>query len=391
ACRSLDCVSIFALTAADAWDVLQAAAAPDAADAFSRPAPHGVPWRPAAFRFAVPKDPDFFGDDGAAAIFAAACERLAALGGTAVAIDFAPFREAAALLYDGPWVAERLHAIREFAAIHADTMHAVTRGIVDGAKRFSAVDAFDGLYRLEALRARTRALWNDVDAMVVPTAPTIYQIAEVAAEPIKLNSRLGTYTNFVNLMDLAAIAVPQGFDARGLPHGATLIAPAFAEPLLVGLGEALHRAAALPLGATETAMPEPPARPTAPSDTIALMVVGAHLSGLPLNHQLTAIGARKLRDAATAPEYRLFALQGEPARPGMVRGEGGGAIQGEIWAVPAAALGGFVAAIPAPLGVGKVKLDDGTMVLGFLCEDAAVRNAPEITRFGGWRAWRASL
>jgi allophanate hydrolase len=392
ACRSLDCVSVFALTAADAWEVLRVAAAPDAADSYSRAATLGEAWRPARFRFAVPRAPEFFGDDAAQAIFVAARERLAALGGSAVAIDFAPFAEAAALLYEGPWVAERLHAIRDFIAAHPDALHPVTRAIVAGGARLSAVDAFDGLYRLEAVRARTRALWNDVDVLLVPTAPTIYTVAQIAAEPVALNARLGTYTNFVNLLDLAAIAVPQGFDARGLPHGATLIAPAFAEPLLIGLGEALHRAAGVTLGATDMAMPDPPARPEIAPDAIALFVVGAHLSGEPLNHQLTSIGARLLRACTTAPSYRLYALPGTPARPGMVRAESnahGAAIAGEVWAVPAAALGGFVARIPSPLGVGRVALDDGSDVLGFLCEAAALDGAAEITRFGGWRAWRA--
>jgi allophanate hydrolase len=392
ACRSLDCVSIFALTAADAWEVLRAAAAPDAEDPYARAATLGRAWRPPTFRFAVPRAPAFFGDAAAEAIFAAAAARLTALGGTAVAIDFAPFAEAAALLYEGPWVAERLHAIRDFIAAHRDALHPVTRAIVEGGARLSAVDAFDGLYRLERLRARTSALWREVDALLVPTAPTIYTLAEIAAEPVVLNSRLGTYTNFVNLLDLAAIAVPQGIDGRGLPHGATLIAPAFAEPLLVGLGEALHRAAELPLGATRMALPDPPVRPGIAPDATALFVVGAHLTGEPLNHQLTAIGARLLRSCTTAPRYRLFALPGTPARPGMVRadGAGGGAIAGEVWAVPEAALGGFVARIPAPLGVGRVALDDGSDVLGFLCEAAATADAVDITRFGGWRAWRAA-
>jgi allophanate hydrolase len=392
ACRSLDCVSIFALTVADAWDVLRIAAAPDADDSYSRPATLGNAWRPASFRFAVPRAPEFFGDGAARAIFAAAVERLSALGGTAVAIDFAPFAEAAALLYEGPWVAERLHAIRDFIARHQDALHPVTRAIVEGGARLSAVDAFDGLYRLEALRARTSALWREIDVLAVPTAPTIYTVAQIAAEPVALNARLGTYTNFVNLLDLAAVAVPQGFDARGLPHGATLIAPALAEPLLVGLGEALHHAAGLTLGATTMPMPEPPARSDVAPDAIPLFVVGAHLSGEPLNHQLTAIGARLLRACTTAPAYRLFALPGTPARPGMIRASapGGGAIAGEVWAVPQAALGRFVAQIPAPLGVGRVALDDGSDVLGFLCEAAAAEGAAEITRFGGWRAWRAA-
>jgi allophanate hydrolase len=267
----------------------------------------------------------------------------------------------------------------------------VTRAIYANAARFSATDTFEALYRLEELRAQTRALWRDVDVMLVPTSGTIYTVAQLAAEPLTLNANLGAYTNFVNFLDLAAIAVPSAMTQGGLPCGATLIAPACQEPLLLALGDDFHRAAALPMGATGHALParvEPVA--AAGDDGIDLLVVGGHMTGLPLNRELTALGARFVRVARTAPLYRFYALPGgPPRRPGMVRvarGEGTD-IEGEIWRVPATALGRFMTGIPSPLGLGRVTLADTSTVIGFLCEACAVTDATDISEFGGWRAF----
>lgn len=398
ACRTLDCVSIFTLTASDATAVLRVAANFDPQDAFARRTGRdqalALPQRPEKFRFAVPRAADlvFFGDEEYRAAYARGVDRLVSLGGTAVEFDYAPYRETAALLYDGPFVAERLAAIRPFFEKSPEALHPVTRAILAGAARFNAADTFAAQYRLEELRAETRALWSTVDLMVVPTSGTTYTVDQIAAEPWKLNANLGAYTNFVNFLDLAAIAVPSAMSQAGLPIGATLIAPACHEPLLLALGNDFHHAARLPMGATGGAMPPRAVAKIAGAidDAIELLVVGGHMEGLPLNRELTAIGARLADTVRTAPLYRLYALPGgPPRRPGMVRvapGEGF-AIAGEIWRVPAAALGRFVAGIPSPLGVGRVVLDDGRSITGFLCEGCAVEGATEISSFGGWRAF----
>jgi allophanate hydrolase len=396
ACRSLDCVSIFALTADDALAVLRIAAAADAADPYSRRAEIGAVARPPRFRFAVPRaaQREFFGDGAARAAFDVSIERLTAMGGTAVEFDYAPFLDVAKLLYEGPWVAERTVVVRDLLARAPEALHPVTRKIIEGGIRFTAIDAFEGAYRLEALRAATRPVWNDADILVVPTSGTIYTVAEVEADPIRLNANLGHYTNFVNFLDLAAIAVPAGFRPAGgpkggTPLGVTLIAPAFSEGLLTAFGAELHARAGVSMGATGVPLPARAPAPAALPATIDVAVVGAHLSGEPLNPQLTAIGARLARSTRTAPCYRLYALPGEPARPGLVRvAEGGTAIECEVWSVPAARFGGFVAGIPAPLGIGKVMLDDGSSVCGFICEGLGVSGARDITEFGGWRAYR---
>ena len=391
ACRTLDCVSIFALTADDALAVLRVAAGPDKADAYSRTGAIGAVARPKAFRFAVPKadQREFFGDAEAAAEYERGIARLTAMGGTAVEFDYAPFLAIAKLLYDGPWVAERYAVIRELHASNPDAIHPVTRKICEGGLKYSAAATFEGFYRLEELRAVTRAVWETADVIFVPTSGTIYTVAQVEADPIKLNANLGYYTNFVNFLDLSAIAVPSGFRGNGTPMGGTLIAPALAEGLLTAFGAELHAAANLPMGATGARLPERKAPTAWASKTIDVAVVGAHLSGQPLNGQLTSIDATLARAARSAPAYRLYALPGEPARPGLVRvASGGAAIEVEIWSVPAERFGTFVAGIPAPLGIGKLQLEDGTEVCGFICEPLGITGARDITEFGGWRAYR---
>jgi allophanate hydrolase len=381
ACRTLDCVSIFTRTVAAAAEVLSVAAAYDPEDPYSRSATPPVvdeSWPP---RVGVPRADqlEFFGDATAAELFASAIARWRELGASIVEIDFAPFLAAARLLYEGPWVAERYAAIRDFLEAKPTALHPVTRTIIEGAKPLTAAGAFDAMYKLAALRRESEAVWTDIDVLLTPTAGTIYTIAEVEADPIRLNSNLGYYTNYLNLLDLCAVALPAGFLPNGLPWGVTLVAPAFCEDRVLRLG-AKFRGEPAPVRALPAA---------GPSTLVA--VCGAHLSGLPLNWQLTQLGATLERTTRTAPTYKLYALPGTtPPKPGLVRvGEDGGAIEVEVWRVPLGGYGRFVAGIPAPLGIGTITLEDGTSVQSFLCEALAVQGARDVTAFGGWRAFLA--
>jgi len=391
ACRSLDCVSIFALTCADAEAVLDAVEAPDDADAYSRFSGARPPV-PATWRIGVPRPEqrDFQNDAAAKASYEASLERLKSLGATLVEIDLAPFLETAKLLYGGAWVAERLAAIKDFATTQPDALLPVTRQIILGADKLSAVDAFQGLYKLRAYAKQTAPVWQQIDALAVPTAPTSYTVEQLAAEPIKYNSALGTYTNFVNLLDLSAVAVPASLTPQGLPVGLTLIAPAWHDRRLLALAARFHASTGLAMGATGHALPKAEPKPATDS-AVRLAVFGAHLQGQPLNHELTSLGAVLVGPCKTAAEYRMYALA-NPPRPGLIRvAEKGEAIGGEIWAVPADKLGTFVKGIRAPLGVGTVHLDGGATVLGFICEGLGVAGCPDITRFGDWRSYKASL
>jgi allophanate hydrolase len=397
ACRSIDTVSVFALTAEDAQRVLAAAAAFDARDAFSRKAePHGFDFGSAAgFRFGVPRAADlqFFGNAGGERLFHESVDALRALGGEAVEIDLSPFLEAARLLYGGPWVAERYAAIRDFYDAQPEALFPVTRDIVGASKRWLAADAYGALYRLKELKRRADDAWTRVDCIVTPTAARHYTIAGVEADPIALNSNLGYYTNFMNLLDYAATAVPAGFQPDGLPWGVTLFAPAYRDVPLLRLGSRLQRARVALAGATGAALPAAravEASPT-PSGQVRVAVCGAHMSGLPLNHQLTSRGARLVAQTRSAPVYRFYALPGgPPERPGMVRADTGAAIELEVWELPAREFGSFVAGIPAPLGIGTVQLADGSSVQGFVCEAHATTGATDITAHGSWRRWLAS-
>ena len=391
ACRSLDCVSIFALTAADAAAVLDAAAKFDAGDPYARRERAALgPATIAGCRIGVPRAAqlEFFGNREAEKLFAGAVAKLEQLGAKCVEIDFAPFLAAARLLYEGPWVAERYVAIREFIERNPEALHPVTRQIISGGAKPSAADCFAAQYKLRALLREAEPTWSAVDLLIAPTAATIYTLAEVEADPVRLNSNLGIYTNFVNLMDLSAIAVPAGFMSAGLPFGVTLLAPAFFDRALCTLGDELQRALVDTMGATR--LPLPPA--IAPAGRalrgVRVAVCGAHLSGLPLNHQLTERGARLVRACRTAPRYRLYALAGfSPPRPGMLRDGGGQPIEVEVWELSTDAFGSFVDGIPAPLGIGTVELEDGEQVKGFLCEPYATRGAQDVSHLGGWRAY----
>ncbi len=393
ACRSLDTISVFALTAEDAEAVMVAAAGYDEADAFSRKVEgHGFDFGNAAhFRVGIPKAEQlaFFGNREAERLYREAVERIASLGGECVEFDLQPFLDTAKLLYEGPWVAERYAAIRDFFDANPDAPLPVIRAIVGGSKRWSAADAYDYGYRLKAGKRQCDNLLATVDCVLMPTAGTIYTVAELEADPIRLNSNLGYYTNFMNLLDYAATAVPAGFQKDGLPFGVTLFAQRDQDGPLLRLAARMQRAAVDRAGATGLPLPATWSPPRLPSGQVRVAVCGAHLSDLPLNGQLTSRHARLVAAVKSAPEYKFYALPGGPPhRPGMVRvHEGGGAIEMEIWELPAREFGAFVAGIPAPLGIGMVKLADGGWVQGFVCEAAAVTGAEDITAWGGWRAY----
>jgi allophanate hydrolase len=394
ACRSLDCVSIFALTAEDAAAVFARCAAYDAADPYARPMGPAAAAFARPFRFALPRpaDQEFFGDGETPGLFDRAIAALEAMGGTPCPVDFAPFRAAAALLYDGPWLAERLLAAGPLIARDPNALLPVTRAIIAKGAEQSALDAFRGLHRLAELRRQVEAVWRSAELLVVPTAATIYTRAEIDADPGRLNSRLGHYTNFTNLLDLAAVAVPAGFRSDGLPFGVTFLAPAFSDAALAELAGAFHHGRRLRLGATAHGLPAA-VRPVAGEarDAIRVAVAGAHLSGMPLNGCLLALGATRVAAVRTAPVYRMLLLPQDPPRPGLVRvGADGHAFEVEIWSMPAAAFGRFVAEVPDPLAIGTLLLADGTKVKGFLCEASAAPSAEDISRFGGWRNFIAA-
>jgi allophanate hydrolase len=393
ACRTLDCVSVFAGTAADAWAAFTVAAGYDATDPYSRAVPLGRPALPPVLRIGIPdRASRIFGSPDAEAAFDAALGLVPNLGAPLRPVDLAPFFATAALLYEGAWVAERYQAIRDFIEARPEALHPVTRTIIEGARRLSAADAFAGEYRLAELRRQTERVWDTIDVLVVPSIPDVCTLADAAADPIGANSRLGTYTNFVNLLDLAAFSVPGPLRRDGRPAGVTLIAPAGRDALLAALAARLHAAAGVTVGATGQPVPPPPPAPaSAPPDTIELAVVGAHLSGMALNRELTTRGATFVRAVPTEAAYRLYALPGgPPERPGLVRVDAGAAIDTEVWALTPAAFGDFVAQIPSPLGIGTLRLADGTAVKGFLCETVATDGARDISAFGGWRAYMAA-
>ena len=380
ACRSVDCVSVFAHTVADAAQVLAVLEGPDARDAYSHFAPGraALPPRP---RLGVPRQAVFHGDAGYAGAWPDALQRARDLGAELVELDFAPLFEVAALLYEGPWVAERHAVLQALMERNPQALDATVLKVVSRAVGLSATDTFRAQYRLRELQAALAGLWQQVDALLVPTTTGHPTFEEIDADPVGANARMGVYTNFVNLLGWSALAVPAGFTDSGLPFGVTLIGPSGADAALARWGMAWT-------GQTPEAQLGWPA--TEP--TLALAVVGAHLSGLPMNGQLTERGAWLLQATRTAPLYRLYALPGTtPPKPGLQRvAEGGAAIAVEVWAMPQAAVGSFLALIPAPLGLGSVQLEDGRSVHGFLCEAHALSGAQDISAHGGWRAYLAS-
>jgi allophanate hydrolase len=382
ACRSLDCVSVFTLDAKEAAEVAPVVAAFDPEDAFARRAfPPSRHWPQAGrFRFGVPpaEQLEWFGEKESAGLFAEACARLEAVGGQPVPIDLSPFLEAAELLYGGPWVAERYLAIESFLAAQPEAVFPVTRKIIEGGARPSAADAFRAQYALEACRRRAEAVWEKVDCLCLPTIGRPYTIAEVEADPIQLNTNLGYYTNFMNLLDLAAVAVPTGAYQRGLPFGVTLCAPAMEDGSLLAAGAALE-------GSPFDSVPDL----IGAEERMDLLVCGAHMRGLALNNQLLELGGRFVEEVSTAPIYRCYALTAlNPPRPGLIEDASQGAsIAAERWSLPTAAIGKLLSQIAPPLGLGTLTLADGTQVKGFICAGLEATGAAEITPLGGWRAY----
>lgn len=389
ACRTVDCISVFALTVGDATTVAQIIGGYDAADPYSRRNPNsakvGMPANP---RLAVPAQPEFFGDTQNQAVYEAALGRLRELGADIETIDFTPFQQLAEQLYYGSWVAERTVAVEGVNAEHIDP---VVRGIVENGLKYSACDAYKAEYIRAELSRKINEALAGFDALVVPTSPTIRTLAEMAVEPVLYNSQFGTYTNFTNLADLSALALPAGFRADGLPAGITLIAPAWHDHALAAFGERWQQALGLPLGATGRALPKPATAKPVPG-SVRVAVVGAHLTGMPLNFQLLTRDAVLVEQTITSAAYRLYALPGTvPPKPGLAKvGSDGAEIIVELWDVPLARFGEFVAEIPPPLGIGNVQLADGRWVKGFICEPYALDGARDITAFGGWRAFIAS-
>jgi allophanate hydrolase len=395
ACRSLDCVSVFAASVPDAERVLETLRAFDADDPLSREKPPGgLAWH-AVKRVGVPREIEWTNAEYER-LFAEAVTNAASLGVECVPVDIEPFLEAALLLYGGPWVAERYAAVGEFIASHPDEVHPVVRDIVLAGVAVAGADVFRGRYRLLELERRAAPTLHAVDALLLPTAPGHPTLEAVHAEPVEQNSMLGRFTNFVNLMDLAAIAVPAGFTREGLPFGVTVIGPAFSDRSLATFADALHRVLPASIGSTGVALAAPPEVRSASSHPgrgeVLLAVAGAHLSGLPLNGELTSRGARLVGTAKTAPDYRFYALAGTvPSKPGLVKSPGysGPGIELELWLLSREAFGSFVAGVPAPMVIGNVTLDDGRSVKSFLCEPYALEGSEEITQFGGFRAFLA--
>lgn len=381
ACRSLDCVSVFAHQVDDAAAVLAVIEGPDGADAYSRFAPGLAAWSE-PLRVGVPADPHFFGDAGYAQAWPKAVARLEAAGHRVVPLDFSALHEIAALLYEGPWVAERHAVVKDLMARQPEALDETVRRVIGKAQGFDATAAFEAQYRLRELAARAAQIWSQCELLMVPTTTGHPRFAEVDADPVGVNAALGRYTNFVNLLDWCALAVPAGETAQRLPFGVTFIAPPAHDAALARFARGWLGAG----GAVPAAWPQ--SEPLLP-----LAVVGAHLSGLALNGQLLERGATLLEATTTAPRYRLHALPGTvPPKPGLVRDEANGhAIALEVWAMPQRAVGSFLALIPAPLGLGSIELADGRRVHGFLCEAHAVASAPDVSAFGGWRAYLASL
>jgi allophanate hydrolase len=306
-----------------------------------------------------------------------------------------PFLDSAKLLYGGPWVAERFAAVGDFIKEHPEAVHPVVREIILGGEKFSAADAFRGQYALEKYRQETSVNWKAIDLLLLPTAPEIYRIEEIKDDPVALNSRLGLFTNFANLLDLAAIEVPAGFRGDGLPFGITFLGQAFSENLLFACADSYLNSLRPLLGATKCPYPSGGATvDEVLSDRIMVAVAGAHLSGEPLNHQLIERGGRLVRKTKTAPSYELFSLPGtSPPKPGLVRVgcATGRSIEVEVWEIPLTEFGGFINGVPSPLTIGTVHLSDGRVVKGFLCEEVAVQDALNISEFGGWKAYLKSV
>ena len=397
ACKSLDCVSIFALTAADASTVFNLTAVFDEQDGYAR---RRCLWRDMKWppRIGVPRSDqlDFFGNDDAKRLFESATQTVARMGWQIVEVDIAAFLDAARLLYEGPWVAERTAVIAKLLTEQPDALLPVTRTIIEGGFKGTAVEAFQAQYRLADLKRLAETTWQQVDALLMPTTGTIYTKAEVEADPIQLNSNLGRYTNFMNLLDLCGCAVPAGFLCNGLPWGVTFYVLACGDALVLDCAAHFHAARQLNIGRTkinsnDVHLPSPAPSPKTAVPMMKIAVCGAHMEGLALHWQLRERDAKLVQRTTSAPCYRFYHLPANgriPDRPGMIRvSEGGGAIEMEVWELPQSTVGSFLEGIGAPLGLGKVELADGTKVCGFICEGIVAETATDITSYGSWRKW----
>jgi allophanate hydrolase len=395
ACRTLDTVSIFALTVDDAYAVFAAARGFDPADAYSKPMQHARLTAPEApLKIGVPDAAtiEFFGDDIQKEAFDRDVAALAASGAQITYLDFTPLYAIAQMLYEGAWVAERYTVIDALLATNPDAIHPVTRKIISHAESMSAADAFKGIYRLAELKRAAEPMLDGLDMLCVPTIPTFYSVADLEADPVTPNSNFGTYTNFVNLFDMCGIAVPTAPRSDGRPGSVTLLAGAGKDANIAAVARGFEAGCPRNMGGTAHPVPVPAPLPDAVSDRIALAVCGAHMSGLPLNWQLTDLGGVFLRKAQSSADYKFYALAGGPPdRPGMVRCDGPGTktVALEIWSLPKSSFGIFMAGIPAPLGIGTIELSDGSFVKGFICESSGTKGATDITDLGDWRVYLA--
>lgn len=393
ACRSLDCVTAFTLNPDDASRVFAMMACYDEQDAYARDAKTLVatPYSLATFRFAIPKADqlEFFGNAEYEKLFQDTVTKLCEAGGECVEVDFSVFLECAKLLYEGPWVAERYAAVEAFVETQADAMNPVVREIIQPARQIDAVEAFKSEYRRRDIRRAVEPLLADVDFFLTPSAPTHYRLDEMFEQPIEYNSNLGWYTNFMNLLDLAAIALPAGFTPQGLPFGVTLFVDHLHDTTLLAMAQRFCQIIGLRQAASSVEWQRTAQQ--IPQGYIEVAVCGAHLSGMPLNSQLTERNSQLICATHTAEKYRFYALAGGPPyRPGLIRDEQqGAAIEVEVWAMPLAAFGSFMQGIPAPLGIGSVELADGRWVNGFICEPFAIASAEEITELASWRRFIA--
>ncbi|GBE09037.1 MAG TPA: allophanate hydrolase [Gammaproteobacteria bacterium] len=399
ACRSLDCVSIFALTSDDADAVFEQAAVYDVNDQYAKQNPfsnngrqYGLPTE--TFTFVVPQQDqlEFFGDTSAQKLFDQSVRAMQALGGEKHELDFTPFLQAAKLLYEGPWVAERYVAIENIISNQPEELLPVIKTIIGSAENKKATEAFKAEYSMQKHRSQVKQLLTDVDFLMTPTAGTIYTIEEVNADPIKLNINLGYYTNFMNLLDCTSVAVPAGFLDNGLPWGISLVSTCMQDRKLLSFANRWQQHLQLRPGKQDQDLPMSQAAEISFSDTIPVIVCGAHLDGLAFNWQLSERGAVFQEKTLTSETYRMYLIDGSPQRPGLIRDEvSGKAIEIEIWQIPAAEFGSFVAHIAAPLGIGKVETINHRWLPGFICESYAVKNAKEISVFGSWREYLRSL
>ena len=396
ACRSLDCISIFALNSTDANKVLACAEGYDMDDGYSRANPYGNQARHYGLREGVirigviPKTQlRFFGDEAYAQAYQETLDKLVVDGIELIEIDYQPFNEAAQLLYEGPWVSERYLAIQSLIEDQPEALLPVIRTIVEPGGSALATDLFNAQYRLEALKQQGMAQLQSLDCLLTPTAGRLFSIEEMLTEPIKHNSELGYYTNFMNLFDMTSVAVPTALTEKGLPFGVTLVGPVFSDRALLSIANRIQQICPLPQGLGDQSEIMPETNPVGDSEFIDVAVCGAHLDGLPLNWQLRERGGILSETTFTAKSYRMYALSGGPPfRPGLIRdSDQGGQISVEVWTLPASEFGSFVANIPAPLGIGKLELVDGRWVSGFICEPSGIDGAEEITHLGGWKKY----